>query len=362
MSSGFKKKILFPILTVCMGFIFALLVLEILLRLTGIGSSQGLHSVDENTYQKIPGIWSPEQDFVWKELPALPYHIRINSLGYRGSEISVDKQEDEFRIFIAGDSYTFGSYVDNDDTMPAQVESHLNSACDGNRITVINAGILGSSITAQSHMIERGFILDPDLVALVFYDNDLADLADPLWDRMVENRAIKSQFPVSILWPLLRNTAVWNFYLRMREVFRTSKTIDSTDGSGNQPEGVSQMKVPGSVDQNELKEIYQDSLYKLADRLSEQQIPFVFTVYPGHLHIRGQPVNDAPVWAEQTATAKSITTLNLEDALIQGLSADVDAGFLLPHDGHPSKLGHSLAGKAMAEFLLQQPEVKAFCL
>jgi len=355
------RKILFPILTVCLGCVFALLLVEIVLRVTGIGAPQGLHSVDEETFHKIPGIWSPGQDFVFNELPALPYHIRINSLGYRGSEVSIDKQADEFRIFIAGDSYTFGSYVANNETLPVQVESHLNRLCSGNRITVINAGVLGSTIRTHDQMIDRGLVLKPDLVTLVFYDNDINDLASPLWDRMAENRTLKSQFPVSILWPLLRNTAVWNFYLRMKDVLRTRIAIESTVDSNKQDESTTQQKVPGSFNRNELKEIYKNSLYKLSDKLNERGIPFVFTVYPGHLHVRGQPVNDSPVWAEQTATAKSITTLNLEDALIPGLSTDVDAGFLLPHDGHPSALGHSLSGRAMAEFLLQQPEVKAFC-
>ena len=374
MNSGIKKKILFPTLTLFVGCIFALLLLEVILRLGNLSPSQGLHSVDEKTFKAIPGIWSPGQDFVWEELPALPYHVRINSLGYRGADIITEKQANEFRIFIAGDSYTFGAYVNNDESMPYLIESHMNRACGNKRITVINAGIPGSSIRAQDKMIDRGLILKPDLVAQVFYNNDLDDLADPLWDRLAENRSKKSQFPVSVLWPLLRNTATFNFYLRMREVLRTVKTTESNNSKDNasdmasdrasdrandrRTESTTEIKSPSS---NELKEIYQDTLVKLANKLSNQDIPFVFKIYPGHLDVKGKPANDSLVWAAQTAATNGITTLDLTDTFVQGLSNDIDAGYLLPHDAHASPLGHSLAGSAMAEFLLQQPTVKAFC-
>jgi len=120
-----REKFLFPVLATLIGCCLALLLLEIVLRVASLAPSRGLHSVNENTFEEIPGIWVPLQDFVWKELPALPYHVRVNSLGYRGSEIPLEKPADELRIFVAGDSYTFGSFVDNDETLPAQLESSL---------------------------------------------------------------------------------------------------------------------------------------------------------------------------------------------------------------------------------------------
>ena len=335
----------------------ALVLLEIVLRVASLAPPRGLHSVNESTYKSIPGIWSPGQNFIWKELSPFPYHVSINSLGYRGTELQRDKQAGEFRVFVAGDSYTFGSYVNDEETLPAQLESRLAGRCAANEVSVINSGVPGSSIPTQMNMIERGLVLKPDLVALVFHNNDIENLVDPLWDRIAENRASKSKFPVSVIWPLIRNTATWNFYLRTREIARSREIAALNPDFNDQQlnEGAD------SAMTRKLKALYMNDLYALADRLREQNLEFVFIVYPGHHNVREVQSNDLPVWAEKTGMAGNIPTLNLASALRQGLGDDVDAGYLLPHDGHPSKLGYQLAGEVMADYLLQQTGLKAIC-
>jgi len=352
-----REKFLFPVLATLIGCCLALLLLEIVLRVASLAPSRGLHSVNENTFEEIPGIWVPLQDFVWTELPALPYHVRINSLGYRGSEIPLEKPAHELRIFVAGDSYTFGSFVDNDETLPAQLESSLAGRCTSKNLSIINSGVLGSTIRTQVNMIERGLVLEPDLIVLVFHNNDIENLVDPLWDRIAENRANKSKFPVSIIWPLVRNTASWNFYLRIRNILRSENNIALTIEGENQNRDNSSE----SIGIQKLKDTYTKDLYALAERIDKLGIEFVFVVYPGSNDVRGEPFDDLPVWAEQTGVAGDISTLNLTDALRKGLGDDVNAGFSLPHDGHPSKLGYDIAGEALANYLWEQTQLKVSC-
>lgn len=361
MSVWFKDRFLFPVIAILLGCGMALLLLEIVLRVASLAPPRGLHSVNESNYKAIPGIWNPGQDFIWKELPPLPYHVSINALGYRGTELQRDKKADELRVFVVGDSYTFGSFVDNEETLPAQLESRLADKCTAKDVSVINSGVPGSTIRTQVNMIERGLVLKPDLVALVFHDNDIENLADPLWDRIVVNRASKSKFPVSVIWPLIRNTATWNFYLRIREIVRSKDILALNVDSKNQQLNEDESKIDPAMTKK-LKALYMKDLYDLADRLSEQNLEFVFVVYPGHHYVRGELFDDLPDWAEKTGVAGNIPTLNLGNALRQGLGDDVEAGFSLPYDGHPSKLGYQLAGEAMADYLLQQTGIKAFCL
>ena len=54
---------------------------------------------------------------------------------------------------------------------------------------VINAGLGGSTIPDQARLIERSVVLAPDLVVVVFSENDLTDLTGPtMWELLAENR------------------------------------------------------------------------------------------------------------------------------------------------------------------------------
>ena len=62
-----------------------LLLGEAVLALAGMRPTQ-VRSVSADEYAALPGMFAPRQD-VWNvEKPALPHRIRINPLGFRGSE------------------------------------------------------------------------------------------------------------------------------------------------------------------------------------------------------------------------------------------------------------------------------------
>ncbi len=99
---------------------------------------------------------------------------RINSLGFRGNEISREKPLGVFRIVGLGDSFTFGTGVRNEDTFLARLEDALNRAEGKNRFQVVNLGMMGFNTVQEVSLLRHfGLPLDPDLILITFHLNDV---------------------------------------------------------------------------------------------------------------------------------------------------------------------------------------------
>jgi hypothetical protein len=102
--------------------------------------------------------------------------IRTNSLGQRGDEYTVQKPPGTFRIVGLGDSYTFGTGVDHDDTYLAVLERLLGDTDATVAYEAINFGIEGYNTEQALHYFrEHGLALSPDLVLLGYVYNDVEE-------------------------------------------------------------------------------------------------------------------------------------------------------------------------------------------
>jgi len=101
--------------------------------------------------------------------------VRTNSKGIRADrEFAVPKPEGVIRIVGVGDSFTFGYGVEVEDTYLARVERILEE--QGFSVETINLGVAGHGTAEQMIMLENvGFSLDPDVVVVGYYMNDIAD-------------------------------------------------------------------------------------------------------------------------------------------------------------------------------------------
>ena len=110
----------------------------------------------------------------------------INSQGYRGKEL-VSNPEDHTRIWIVGDSFTFGVGVGNEFTYPAVLEKLLRDPA-GKPVEVINAGVSGRWVDEYYlDLKHRGIALKPDIVLVGIYirnDLDGPDARDHSWPRV----------------------------------------------------------------------------------------------------------------------------------------------------------------------------------
>ena len=97
--------------------------------------------------------------------------VKTNSLGLRDYEYSSEKPKNIKRIIFLGDSFTFGWGVPLDKLYSKQVEKMLNRK--QKKIEVINLGIGNyNSIMELELLKQKGLMLDPDMVVLMYFVND----------------------------------------------------------------------------------------------------------------------------------------------------------------------------------------------
>ena len=346
-----KRTRLFGLVALGLGLLVAVGFVEIAIRVLQLAPSQGVSTVDEADFDRVPGLFGPGQDIVDRQEPALPHRVRINAHGYRGPEIPAGRDPGEFRVLAIGDSFTFGDFVDDEDTLPAQVEANLRqrdlAGCDS--VRVLNAGVGGTTIVTHAEMANRGLVFEPDLVLLTFSENDVTDLQHPMWFSLADNRRMKSSFPLNLVYPVLRHTATWNFLLRVRAARLTPGPETQTEKS---PEEMSAEEAADQARKVRDRERYRVAVAELRDRLAAQGIPLVFGVYPVHHALKGEPYLEQLEWAEAMGRAEGLPTVPLLGPLVEAGLPDTGL-FLLPHDGHPNPVGYEIAADAIGDVIAE---------
>ncbi|WP_443147855.1 SGNH/GDSL hydrolase family protein [Nitrospira sp.] len=153
-----------------MGCGIAFVLVEIGLSLFGISYPSFFIADDLTGYAHKPGaegLYSNEGEA----------YIRINSMGLRDREHTLEKPLGTFRIALLGDSYTEAMQVPTEQIYAARLEHELSDcpSLAGRQVEAINFGVSGFS-TAQELLVLRhnASLYDPDLVLLALYtENDI---------------------------------------------------------------------------------------------------------------------------------------------------------------------------------------------
>ena len=100
--------------------------------------------------------------------------IHINNFGMRGPDITQDKPDDTYRIFIIGGSTVYGSGSTSDKTtIPGFLQEKIDSTMTDQKVQVINAGIMGSTSIEEVFRIKNDLKnFDPDMIILYHGVND----------------------------------------------------------------------------------------------------------------------------------------------------------------------------------------------
>jgi hypothetical protein len=327
--------------------VVALVIAELVLRLFHLAPAQGISTVSAKQFERLPGMFAPNQRVRDLQKPALPYVVTIDSLGFRGAEFTRAKPVNQLRVVMLGDSYVYGDFVDDDQTFPVQLEQRLRRACDD--ALVVNAGVGGTTIVDQAQMLQRTLPLAPDVVVLVYVVDDIPSLAASRtsWEQFADNRLKKSRFPLSIAYPVLRSTALWNLALKARaaSVNRAGQTSLHQDYARDSA---------GTT--NRLRDRYGEALVAFRDTLKAHGARFVFTMYPSYAELRGGSAN-LP-WLERFAASRGIEALNFSAALWASRLPN-ETLYFLPHDGHPGPTGYAIAADTLVKQILARGELSA---
>ncbi len=186
-----NSKVLFYSVLICAQLIVILIFGEVLIRIFApqktyadfkelVGSYYAYSPFNRLTLKKNYSGFEPSMEYRNRKVK-----ITTNSLGLRNKEISFDKQPGIKRILILGDSYTFGVYVEDDETFSARLESLLQE--DGYKVEVINAGYACGWETDEQYawLLNEGLKLNPDIVILGFFlGNDITGINPENWTEI----------------------------------------------------------------------------------------------------------------------------------------------------------------------------------
>jgi lysophospholipase L1-like esterase len=316
------------------------MVSEVAVRYLWANPSPPLFTVTEGEFVRVPGIFRPNQRVELQPGTRFANTVAIDSLGYRGPHIPRAKPPAELRVLFVGDSFTWGHNVADDETLPSQLEQRLMGRCGAAR--VVNAGLSGSTILGQQAMVERGLTLNPDLVVLMFHENDIDEILHlRTWDRLAENRRIKSRFPVSVVYPVLSRSRLWSLAQHLRRV--RQERVAPTVEQGGREIGPDER---GAVE--EARAEYAARLREVARLLEGRGVPLLFVAFPHPNSVMEGAGGPHYAWVLETADGIEIPSVDLLGPLA-GSGVPVEEAFLLPEDYHPSPRGHGIAADELAD-------------
>jgi len=272
----------------------------------------------------------------------LAYRAHVNELGLRGPEVSERKPANTFRILALGDSVTFGFYVDDPETYPAQLAQLLGETLpDGRKIEVLNGGCGHFSVgDERAYLSERLLRLEPDVVLLQFCSNDLSErelLREPsLYQALASGEEAKSDW--------LRQTALGEFQLQLAIKYKEWRRRRKGDGP---PKGFTGERLETSP---EVWERYTKELSALSRLLAERKIPLLVLGFADLIEV--EP--DAPESELERGLAERCAELKLpfRGAWSRYRQAeDVKQLYHWPYDAHPSAEGNRLLAETARELL-----------
>jgi lysophospholipase L1-like esterase len=337
------RRFIFHCLNLSLLLIVSIVASEIVLRMSGRVPVNSVGTATQDVIDRIPGMFTPGQRLIEQPRPELKHRVSINSLGFRGGEISAAKSAGVTRILCLGDSFTYGSYVDDDQTLPFQLERKLRDS--GYNAEVVNGGVGGTTIVDQLYFLKKSFSIKPDIVLLVFSENDISDLArnEPMYVELEKNRKLKSTLGFREFYALAKNTALFNFALEARRWYQTrAATRGNAENAGTGA---------AASEREELWRRYDSLLGEMQAYLDDNGVLFAFVIFPSSYRMNPEAQTDSRIeHVEALAKRRGVFAVNLLEPL-RAARYGAPGLFLLPYDGHPSPRGYFVAANAIARNL-----------
>ena len=259
-------------------------------------------------------------------------HFTINSMGFRGDEISKVPAADTFRIAVVGDSETFCEGLSDEESFTQQLQGFLNQGPEKKKVEVLNFGVPGyNSIQECAYLEERVLPLKPDLVVLRYVFNDPAignphiivdaDAMSWSYGYLFFKFLFREVTPLTELWQKhQKNLAGFYLELHRSSYFESAK-----------------------------KRIMETGL-----ALRDKKIPFFVLIDP---EMSGGSIHEDYPYEEihqalKTMEAEHLIVLDPLDALRNACNSPEEL-WLTPHDAHKNAKGNQVMARFTSEALIK---------
>jgi lysophospholipase L1-like esterase len=302
-----------------------------------------------------------------------PYRIYTNAQGLRADqEITREKTAGIRRLLCLGDSFTFGPFVDNHETYSAQLQDLLNLS-RSDSVQVINAGFSGWTLPDQlDYLKEKGLALEPDLVLLQIYINDVRELA-PFFRSVLSRQTYIRQsenalFPLQLF--LRRHSATYYLLRHIKDgidMTRHTDTLPAADKSDFRAYFAAYLTQVDELQSLLAARAIPLMVLLVPEPAAAEQWPMLAATHADSLEraLAAAPRTESNALLGSNAllpllasalTQRRIAHLNLPDVLARLAvdATDPQAIYLLPNDHHLSRYGHRIVAQACAAYIARQ--------
>jgi lysophospholipase L1-like esterase len=264
--------------------------------------------------------------------------LKFNERGLRDDPIP-PKPPGEFRVLLLGDSQTLGWGVAREDTWAVGLQRILAEGASV-PLRVINAGVASYETRQECRFLRReGFDLGPDLVLLLFLDNDL-EIDERPYDPWGES-SLSGKRPGEVAERLARRTRLYQlwFYARqMRSAFAATRYEP-------RQVGIPQEFHPSMREQAGWK-ASMEALRTMARSAEERRVPFAVVHFDWIEFPFSRELN--------RAVREAVAPHPVAYAPEWFRGRDVRAYFNSPVDSHPNAEGHRILAEHVASFVRER--------
>ncbi|MBL8900447.1 MAG: hypothetical protein JNM84_22650 [Planctomycetes bacterium] len=281
-------------------------------------------------------------------------HFRTNEYGHRNARLAKERAPGRKRILVLGDSFTEAVQVEEAESFPVLLERALPN------VEVLNSGVGGWGTVQQLLYFEQvGRELEPDLVLLMFFGNDLIDNTMPFsagiaprpYARLVDGRLEIVQHPdpepflsfgpsVPFAATASRHSLV---YLVLREyIYQPLHTEELRQR---------EIEWMGRQTPDERHAIFGQALGRLQAACRNADAKLCVALIPSRDAASGQP--DAPLeLIEELCAQHAAPCLSLQEPLRRSMEAK--EGPYFARDIHWTARGHAVAAEALIPWVRER--------
>jgi lysophospholipase L1-like esterase len=320
--------------------------LELVLRLFDLRPLGWAHGVGEAYkrpldgplgWELIPGSVGHQRYPAWAGGAQLDVRMHINAQGWRGPEADPERDPGRLRIACAGDSFTFGTGVQDDETLPAQLAAELAGRAQVG-LEVFNWGVEAYDTSQEAELLaQRIPRWLPDVVVLTYFLNDAVHPdapvppPPPLLKRVVLSQCGSDPSPVAAWLRAHSWVAQWT---AQRLVFALTRGRQALAEDALYDESN-----PGWTKARE-------GLRRVRDLCRAHDCRLLVVLYPRLSRLDGALVGDAAyARVAEFCRAEEIEVFDLSPAFAD---LAVEEFHVHPLDPHPDARGHAVAARALA--------------
>ncbi len=252
-----------------------------------------------------------------------------NRMGIREPWDTVPGDASTMRIAFLGDSFTFGTSVEQDQCFVHLVEKMINSD-RRNAVVTINMGEPGTDPAEQVAVYERlRELVQPDVVVHVLYCNDLGH---DLYDDLVRIHALQDRRSFAA-----DHSYVWRYFERRVRYDRVlQQTLDYFRG-GDSP-----------FKRRQAWQRLENGVRKVRRLVEEDGATYVIVMFPWLASLDDYPLTDVHDRVRHLASDIGVPFLDLLDTF---RGRDASRMRISIIDEHPSVEAHRLTATAITRFL-----------